>query len=492
MASGKKILLSGGAQAKNIFWQVSGGAGVVIGTTAHFEGIALAATAITLNTGASFNGRLFAQTRVNLDGNLVANPQYTLTYTAGLGGSISGVTPQVVNAGDDGTLVTAVADPGFIFVQWSDGVLTAGRTDLNVSANITAQATFIGQYTLTYTAGLGGSISGVTPQVVNAGDDGTLVTAVADPGFIFVQWSDGVLTAGRTDLNVSANITAQATFSFKCGTVVTLGAIMELDLSGVPANEAAWYSVTSSDESVMTAAITPTNQLRLEALGRGSVDIEVTTFLGSGSTTRTLRVGVVGDPRVLSSGFPPHESWNPRFEQRIEVLNDSGCDAIGLRLLFSDLDPGFVIENQTGLTPAPDGRPMIEYMVDLPYGAMQQLSVIYLSTGSLRPDQHPPTVEVEFILPNGVIAPEEGYYPLTLRIQLLDDGRVMLEFESTPGRSYQIDYTDALSNAVWVTIPVTLEAGGNRTQWIDSGPPMTTPKPSETDVRFYRVRELLQ
>jgi hypothetical protein len=74
MASAKNVILSGGAQAKNIFWQVAGGAGVTIGTTAHFEGIILAQTAITLNTGATMKGRVFAQTAVALDSNTITQP----------------------------------------------------------------------------------------------------------------------------------------------------------------------------------------------------------------------------------------------------------------------------------------------------------------------------------------------------------------------------------------------------------------------------------
>jgi hypothetical protein len=66
------ITLSGGALAKNVFWQVAGAA--TIGTTAHFEGIILSATSITLQTGASMNGRVLAQTAVNLDGNTVVEP----------------------------------------------------------------------------------------------------------------------------------------------------------------------------------------------------------------------------------------------------------------------------------------------------------------------------------------------------------------------------------------------------------------------------------
>ena len=71
-SSAAKITLAGGALAKNIFWQVFGI--VDIGTTAHFEGVTLVQTAITLRTGASANGRLLAQTAVSLDQNAVTQP----------------------------------------------------------------------------------------------------------------------------------------------------------------------------------------------------------------------------------------------------------------------------------------------------------------------------------------------------------------------------------------------------------------------------------
>ncbi len=76
VASGQQVVLSGGAQAGNIFWQVAGGTGATIGTTAHFEGILLTATSINVLTGASFNGKLLAQTDVNLQQNSIvdANP----------------------------------------------------------------------------------------------------------------------------------------------------------------------------------------------------------------------------------------------------------------------------------------------------------------------------------------------------------------------------------------------------------------------------------
>lgn len=72
MASGIKIVLAGGALPKNIFWQTFGVAD--LGTTSHFEGILMSKTAIVMRTGASVNGRLFAQTGVTLDQNSVVQP----------------------------------------------------------------------------------------------------------------------------------------------------------------------------------------------------------------------------------------------------------------------------------------------------------------------------------------------------------------------------------------------------------------------------------
>jgi hypothetical protein len=71
IAGATSVLLSGGAQARNVFWQVAGGVGVALGTTSKFEGTILAEAAITMQTDASINGRLLAQTAVTLESNTV-------------------------------------------------------------------------------------------------------------------------------------------------------------------------------------------------------------------------------------------------------------------------------------------------------------------------------------------------------------------------------------------------------------------------------------
>ena len=67
--SAKKIKLSGGAQARNIFWQVAGATN--LGSNSVFNGNILAYTAITMQSGAKLNGRALAQTNVTLIANTI-------------------------------------------------------------------------------------------------------------------------------------------------------------------------------------------------------------------------------------------------------------------------------------------------------------------------------------------------------------------------------------------------------------------------------------
>jgi hypothetical protein len=69
VSSAVNVTLAGGAQAKNIFWQVAGT--VALEANSHFEGIILSKTNITFKTGASITGRALAQTSVILDKNTV-------------------------------------------------------------------------------------------------------------------------------------------------------------------------------------------------------------------------------------------------------------------------------------------------------------------------------------------------------------------------------------------------------------------------------------
>ena len=71
--SGTSIVLAGGAQAKNIFWQV--GSSATLGTNSIFKGTILAQQSITLTTGVNLQGRALTQTgAVTLDTNALTLP----------------------------------------------------------------------------------------------------------------------------------------------------------------------------------------------------------------------------------------------------------------------------------------------------------------------------------------------------------------------------------------------------------------------------------
>jgi hypothetical protein len=71
--AGRQVILAGGAKAANIFWQV--GTSATLGTTSVFRGNILADQSISVNTGATVEGRLFARiAAVTLAGNAVTRP----------------------------------------------------------------------------------------------------------------------------------------------------------------------------------------------------------------------------------------------------------------------------------------------------------------------------------------------------------------------------------------------------------------------------------
>ena len=146
--------------------------------------------------------------------------EYICTYYAATGGTVNGSVNRcdsiaTVLTGYATAEILAVPENGYVFTGWSDGRTDNPRVDIIDPDNpqpVTVTARFARGYTLTYTAGAGGTIEGTTEQRVLAGDSGTAVTAVPNEGYAFVRWSDGVTTATRMDTDVAGNISVTAEF----------------------------------------------------------------------------------------------------------------------------------------------------------------------------------------------------------------------------------------------------------------------------------------
>ncbi|MCC5849447.1 MAG: IPT/TIG domain-containing protein [Verrucomicrobia bacterium] len=250
------------------------------------------------------------------------------------------------------------------------------------------------------------------------------------------------------------------------------------------------YTVESSDTDVVQAGIDANGLLRLEMMQPGQAVITVTaTDPETGySSSFSFTIDVVDDhPTVEHNAFLEREPWNMRFTQNVEIRNTSGMDAIGVRVLFSDLADGISVENQTGVSE--DGRPMLEVTTGFPAGEVLSFNIVYLAT-TVSPEVHPPTLAFEYILTD-YRPPLPGVGTMITRQILLQDGtgRLVIEFASTPGALYAIEYMNNFPDGAWIEVPLRLRAGANRTQWIDAGPPVTQPMEG---VRVYRVKQIAE
>jgi len=298
--------------------------------------------------------------KVTADLTVTANfaiEQYILAYSAGDHGTIAGTSRQTVNTGDSGSKVTAVPADGYHFVGWSDGSTANPRTDRDVTGAIAVTAGFaVNQYTLTYSAQEHGSIDGVSSQSVDHGSDAEPVTAVAEKGYHFVKWSDGVTTAMRSDSGVKSDLTVRALFAINTysvggriadlikGTRVVLqnngGDALVITANGEFTFTAELLDAADYEVTVQTQPTSP-NQVCTVENDTGTISEADVTDISVSCVLRTYTVG------GTISGIPAGD--------RVMLQNNDGDD------LIVESDGPFVFA-----TPLDDGSPYLVKVANPP------------------------------------------------------------------------------------------------------------------------------
>jgi len=294
-----KVLLIGGAQASNIFWQVD--TSVLLDTTSVFNGNILAGTAITINSGAILNGRAFAQSAVTLSGNNVSFP-------------VSG-TP---------VLNTITLSP-------TSANLTIGSTlQLNVTkldqfgapidANISYASSNLSVATVNATTGLVNAVA-VGNAIINATSGAVIGTSV-----ITVQNAPPVLT------HIGSRSVTQGTL-INFTITATSSSVQPLNFSSPPGKPAT-ANFTDNHNGTATFTWMPNSS----DVGIHIVNFTVTDGIKSTKETVAITVNALQAPITVPTNPPANRlAVNLGTAGDFVILAKSGISTTGLSSIVGDI-----------------------------------------------------------------------------------------------------------------------------------------------------------
>jgi len=148
---------------------------------------------------------------IDLFGIAIPPGPYTIAFSGDANGSVEGNLEQVLVAGERTTPVTAMANTGYRFVNWtgtggfastSNPLSLVALTDMEIMANF--EVIPGGPFTVNFMAGANGTVEGESSQTVPAGGTTMPVTAVPASGYAFVNWTG---TGGFVSTNNPVTVT---------------------------------------------------------------------------------------------------------------------------------------------------------------------------------------------------------------------------------------------------------------------------------------------
>ena len=255
----------------------------------------------------------------------VAASTYPVTFDP-QGGSVSPTTSTITYSSTygAGTAFPTPTRPGYTFNGWFTAINGGGSQVLNSTAVTTSPATTlyaswtINNYTLTYNAGSGGTISGSASQTIAYLGSGTEVTAVASNGFAFTAWSDGVTTANRTDTALVGGTNVTANFASLCSApaivggispgslTATVGDLVVLTVTNITGAAPLSYQWLSNSVVIATATNSSYTNLSVTVADAGNYQLLVTNDCGS--VTSSVAILTVNPQTPVIASLPAADS----------------------------------------------------------------------------------------------------------------------------------------------------------------------------------------
>jgi len=273
--------------------------------------------------------------------------------------------------------------------------------------------------------------------------------------------------------------------------VVSAGSSDVIDMAQLFHGSGMSYNVVSnSNPALVSAAFSGTDLIfnyTAGMIGTAHITIRVTDSNGFWVET-TLTVAVAPEPSLMLSAITLNPQ-NGLYEQTATVSNTSPTLAANaVTLTVTNLSAGSSLYNSTGTDEY--GNPEILWIGTLaPLTAMDFTLQYYTATRGTVPSA---TVQASLSLEAPATGISGTAFNLSGTPQNIGGTQsFLIEFGATPGRTYYIQYTAALTSG-WKTVQPSIVAPVNRIQWIDSGPPGTESAPGTVPGRFYRVIETTQ
>ena len=327
--AGRQVILSGGAKAANIFWQV--GSSATLGTGSVLKGNILALTSITVTTGATVEGRLLARNgAVTLDSN-----------TVGLGIPADTTRPTVTST-DPANAATGVAINKKIAAAFSEAMdpSTISTTNFTLRQGATPVAgtvTYVGT-TATFAPASALAVSTTYTATITTGVKDLAGNAMASAfGWSFTTGAGADTTAPTVSSTDPANAATAVAVNKKIAAIfreamdpLTIStATFTLQQGTTPVAGTVTYAGTTATFAP-ASALAP-NTVYTATITTGATDLAGNPLLSnfawsftSGATADTTRPTVSSTvPGNAATGVAVNQSINATFSEAMNPLTIS-------------------------------------------------------------------------------------------------------------------------------------------------------------------------